>query len=98
MNALGKIRPDLVVILAGAFSRREEVVALLVERKITWAEAARRTKATANDMKQRMIAANRQWVADVAARRPDTAQRLAANAALMRWSAEQAVFNAVNSR
>jgi len=97
MNDLSNVRPDLVVILADAFTKREEVVVLLVEQKITWAEAARRTRATANDMQQKIAAANRQWVADVAAHRSDNAQRHAATVALMRWSAEQQVLDAVNS-
>lgn len=98
MTDLSTVRPDLVIILAPAFTKREDVVVLLVERKITWADAARRTRTIAQDMQQRIALANRVWISDLAAHRPDSAQRQAAALALMRWSSQQQVFDAVNSR
>lgn len=98
LNALAVSRPDLVIVFEDAFTKREAVVAQLVERKITWAEAARRTKTLSNDMRQKIANANRQWLADLAAHRTDSLQRQAAATALMHWSTQQQMFDAVNSR
>jgi hypothetical protein len=60
LNALATVRPDLVPVFEDAFTKREAVVVVLVERKITWGEGARRTKVLANDMQQKIANANRQ--------------------------------------
>jgi hypothetical protein len=98
LNALATARPDLVPVFEDAFTKREAVVVILVERKVSWGEGARRTKVLASDMQQKIANANRQWVADVAAHRADIAQRQAASTALMHWSTQQQMFNAISSR
>ena len=98
LNALATPRPDLVPIFEDAFTKREGIAVLLVERKTTWAEAARRTKNLSSDLQQRLASANRQWLADLAAHRSDANRREAAAAALMHWSTEQQMSAAINSR
>ena len=98
LNALAMPRPDLVPIFEDAFTKREGIAVLLVERKITWAEGERRTKNLSADLQQRLASANRQWLADVTAHRSDANRREAAAAALMRWSTEQQMSAAINTR
>jgi hypothetical protein len=68
------------------------------ESGYTWAESAKRTKALASDLQQRLAAANRQWIADLAAHKFDTGQRSAASAALLTWPTQQNMDNAMVSR
>ena len=58
-------RPDLVPILADEFTQAGAIAVLVVERKVTWAEAARRSQMLSGDLRQRITAAELQWIADL---------------------------------
>jgi hypothetical protein len=58
-------RPDLTPILADEFTQAGAFAVLVVERKITWAEAARRSQMLSGDLRQRITAADLQWIADL---------------------------------
>jgi hypothetical protein len=58
-------RPDLTPILADAFTQAGAIGVLVVERDVTWAEAARRSQVLLDDMRKRIAAADLQWVADL---------------------------------
>src|SRR3984957_10851589 len=57
-------RPDLAPILADEFTQAGTIAVLVVERKVTWAEAARRSQMLSGDLRQRITAADLQWIAD----------------------------------
>ena len=67
----------------------------MVERKITWAEAARRSQAEASETRQKLVAADREWAAELNnAHQAELAHRQAAANALMQWSLQQQMINA----
>jgi hypothetical protein len=97
LHALAAPRPDLVPILADNYAKGSAIAVELVERKITWGEFARRVQALSTDFRQKTAAADRQLVADLnASSQAEMAQRQAAGAALMQWSAQQQMINAIN--
>jgi hypothetical protein len=67
LAAVSRIRPDLAPIMTEAVSDRAATVALVVERKITWAEYTRRLQAASRDFQQKISAANQQWIGERAA-------------------------------
>jgi hypothetical protein len=72
-------------------------VVRLIERKDTWGGSARQSEALLSDERDRIAAADRQWIADLnASHQAEMAQRQAAAAALMQWSAQQQMINAIN--
>jgi hypothetical protein len=58
-------RPDLAPILADEFIQAGAIALLIVERKVTWAEAAQRSKVLSGDLRQRIAAADLQWMVDL---------------------------------
>jgi hypothetical protein len=58
-------RPDLAPILADEFTQAGAIGVLVVEREVTWAEAARRSQMLSGDLRQRITAAELQWIADL---------------------------------
>jgi clan AA aspartic protease (TIGR02281 family) len=56
IDAWMAIRPDVVPIMANGFQRLVAARELLIERKITWAEAARREQAIGNEMAESAVA------------------------------------------
>jgi hypothetical protein len=58
-------RPDLTPILADEFTQAGAIAVLVVERRVTWAEAARRSQMLSGDLRQRITAADLQWIADL---------------------------------
>ncbi len=58
LNAFATSRPDLVPIFATFFTNSAALVAELVERKITWAAAARRGDQFLSDARQQLAAEN----------------------------------------
>jgi len=97
LSALAAVRPDLVPILADGYAKGDAVAALLVERKITWAESAKRAEENTNSLRKQLAAADQQWIAELKAEnQAELAQRQAAAAALMQWSQQQQMINAIN--
>ena len=97
LKALSVARPDLVPILSATYTKGAALAARLIERKDTWGESARQSEAALSDARERIAAANRQWTADLnASHQAELAQRQAAAAALMEWSAQQQMINAIN--
>jgi hypothetical protein len=58
-------RPDLAPILADEFTQAGAIAVLVVERKVTWAEAARRSQMLSGDLRQKITAADLQWIAEL---------------------------------
>ncbi len=58
-------RPDLTPILADEFTQAGAIAVLVVARRVTWAEAARRSQMLSGDLRQRITAADLQWIADL---------------------------------
>jgi hypothetical protein len=76
-------RPDLAPILADEFKAAGAISELVVERHITWAEAARRAELLSSDVRQKVAAADLEWTAGIIPfHQPDMAQIRAAEA----WS------------
>lgn len=65
LNSVSSARPDLVPIIANAYTAGSMIVASLVERKMTWAESARREQAILVELRQKAADADRQWAADL---------------------------------
>ena len=55
-------RPDLAPILDDEFTQADAIAVLVVERKITWAEAATRSQALSSDVRQKIKTADLQWI------------------------------------
>ncbi len=97
LNVLSTVRPDLVPILSDEYTKGTAIAVQLVERKITWGEFAQQGQVLLNDSRQRIAVADRQWISDLnASHQAEMAQRQAAAAALMQWSAQQQMINAMN--
>jgi hypothetical protein len=95
LNAMSAARPDLVPILAGTYTKGAALVVRLVERKDTWGESARQSDAVLSDEREKLAAADHQWIADLnAANQAEMAQRQAAAGVLLQWSAQQQMINA----
>lgn len=95
LTALSPARPDLVPILADELAQGSAIAVLVVERKITWAENSRRVQELASSARQKIAAADRQWVADLnVSHQAEMTRRQAAGAALMQWSQQQQLINA----
>lgn len=67
LNSVSLARPDVVPVIANAYAEGSMIVASLVERKITWAESARREQAILVELRQKAADADRQWTADLSA-------------------------------
>jgi hypothetical protein len=81
LRAVAIPRPDLVPILADEFKAAGAISELVVERQVTWAEAARRAQELSSDVRQKVAAADLEWTADVIPfHQPDMAQIRAAAA------------------
>lgn len=97
LASLSTARPDLVPILANAYSKGAEIIAQLVERKITWAASMRQAAANESDVRTQIAAADQQWLAGLRAENhAELARRQAAGEALMQWSQQQQMINAIN--
>jgi hypothetical protein len=97
LTALSTARPDVVPILARSYTHGSAIVVLIVERKITWAEAARRSQENSDNLREQLTLADRQWIADLnASHQAELAQRQAASSALMQWSEQQQLINSIN--
>jgi hypothetical protein len=95
LRALSTARPDLVPIIAGMYAKGAALVVRLIERKDTWGESARQSEAVLSDEREKIAAADHQWIAELnAANQAEMAQRQAAAAALLQWSAQQQMINA----
>ena len=81
LRAVAIPRPDLVPILADEFKAAGAISELVVERQVTWAEAARRAQELSSDVRQKVAAADLEWTADIIPfHQPDMAQIRAAAA------------------
>lgn len=96
LSALSTVRPDVVPVLSDGFAKGAAIAVQLVERKITWGEGARQTQALGVTVRQNVAAVDRQWIADLnASHQAEMARRQAAGAALLQWSAQQQMINAM---
>jgi hypothetical protein len=81
LKAVAIPRPDLVPVLADEFKAAGAISVLVVDRQVTWAEAARRAQMLFSDMRQKVAAADLEWTADIIPfHQPDMAQLRAAAA------------------
>jgi hypothetical protein len=65
-RALDKIataRSDITSILARSWASDDQITALLIERKVTWAGAAREEQKVTAETRARLLAADREWTA-----------------------------------
>jgi hypothetical protein len=74
-------RPDLAPVLADQFTQSGAIALLVVEQKVTWAEAARRALGLWNDTQRKIAAANLEWIADLNPFRQPTMAQIQAAAA-----------------
>jgi hypothetical protein len=82
LRAVSVPRPDLAPVLADQYTQSGAIAVLVVEQKITWAEAARRSQVLWSDTRQKIAAADLQWIADLNPfHQPNMAQIQAAAAA-----------------
>jgi len=97
LTALSSARPDLVPVFADAYAKSDGVAVQLVERKITWAAAARSSDQSIAHLRRQLEDANQTWIANLEAEnQAELAQRRAAAAAVMQWSQQQQMINAIN--
>lgn len=97
LHGLSVVRPDLAPIVASAYTTRAAATALLVQRKITWGEAAQRAQVRVSALRQALEDADHQWLTELRAEnREELAQRQAAGAALANWAQQQQMINAIN--
>lgn len=97
LTALSAARPDIVPILIADYTKGDAIAVQLVERRITWGEWARQLQALSSDAHQQLATADRELIASLnASNQAELAQRQAAAAALLQWSAQQQMINAVN--
>lgn len=82
-STFATVRPDLVPILDDQWAADEQLVALVVERKITWAEDARRIQQLQAAMRSQIAAANRELRAEINAENQTRAARAAAVASIL---------------
>jgi hypothetical protein len=81
LRAVAVPRPDLAAVLSDDFNAAGAISELVVERQVTWAEAARRAQALSGDARQKVAAADLEWTADIIPfHQPDMAQLRAAAA------------------
>jgi hypothetical protein len=79
LRAVAIARPDLAPVLADEFKAAGAISELIVERRVTWAEAARRSQELSSDVRQNVAAADLEWAADITPfHQPDMAQIRAA--------------------
>jgi hypothetical protein len=81
LKAVAIPRPDLAPVLADEFKLVGAISVLVVDRQVTWAEAARRAQVLSSDVRQKVAAADLEWTADIIPfHQPDMAQLRAAAA------------------
>ena len=80
-------RPDLAPVLADQFTQSGAIAVLIVEQRVTWAEAARRALALWNDTQHKIAAADLEWIADLNPFRQPTMAQIQAAAASGRQNA-----------
>jgi hypothetical protein len=81
LKAVAIPRPDLAPVLADEFEAAGAISVLVVDRQVTWAEAARRAQVLSSDVRQKVSAADLEWTADIIPfHQPDMAQLRAAAA------------------
>ena len=93
LTAVSMPRPDLAPVLADQFTQSGAIAMLIVEQRVTWAEAARRALALWNDTQHKIAAANLEWIADLNPFRQPTMAQIQAAAAGRQDAARQAVTN-----
>ena len=81
LRAVAIPRSDLVPVLVDEFKATGAISGLVVERQVTWAEAARRAQVLLSDVRQKVAATDPEWTADIIPfHQPDMAQVRAAAA------------------
>jgi hypothetical protein len=96
-QAFASARPDVVPIYAAGRAASDAIAVQLVERKITWAELARRVQGLNTELRQQLAAADREWMGERnMEHRDELAGRERAANALMQWSLGQQMINAAN--
>ena len=81
LKAIAIPRPDLASVVAAEFKAAGAISVLVVDRQVTWAEAARRAEMLSSDVRQKVAAADLEWTAGIIPfHQPDMAQLRAAAA------------------
>jgi hypothetical protein len=97
LQVLSSVRPDAAGIVVASRAASDALGVQLVERKITWAEFARRGQGISAETRRQLTEADREWMADRnAEHRDELARRERAANALMQWSLGQQMINATN--
>jgi hypothetical protein len=100
LAVVSPVRPDLVPIVVDSYTAWDETSAQLAQRKITWAEAARRTEVANAAAHEKIAAAQHVWIAEMRSKRRDELKRRdeevqnrAAAVALARWANARRMMN-----
>jgi hypothetical protein len=95
LMTLALVRPDIAATLADEWTAGDQIAVLLIDRKMTWAEAAQESQKVLAQGRDKIIAANREWGAEMnAENEAELNRRKAAANALLQWSAQQQMINA----
>ena len=96
MQGVAVARPDLMPAFVNLMNKGTHIAIQVVERKITWAEAARGVGAATAELQQTVAAADQQRQGLTASHQAELANRQAAADLLMQWSAQQQMLNVAN--
>ena len=97
LGSLLTARPDIIPILVDTFAKTKAATILLVQRKMTWGESARRSQKRLAELQWAVAAADRRWVAELnASHQAETRQRGIAATAMLQYSDGQPTINSVN--
>ena len=97
LAAISQARPDVVPVIADNMVKGNQIAVDLIERKITWGVAAGQTDANIAELRTKIADADQHWRAQLSAsNQAEIAQRQAAASALLQWSEQQQMINALN--
>lgn len=97
VDQLSTTVPAFADIMLMEMANADAIAALLVQRKITWAEATRQEQKLAGDARSKLLSAGREIDIQLGAEHQvELARRQAASNALMQWSLDQQMINSIN--
>jgi len=82
-NAIASVRPDVVAILENQQAAADQLAALVIERKVTWAESARNSQQIQAATRSQLAATDREWRAEINAANQTRAANAAAAASIL---------------
>jgi hypothetical protein len=93
-KSIAENRPDIVNILGEVRNKTAQITISLVQRKISWGEAAEEFQALKSESDAKTATANRQWTSDLqASNDAEMAQRRAAAAVAIQYLQNQQMIN-----